>query len=122
MKKLLKQQIAASPLAESWNSVPLPLLFDWFCDWTLGILRYQLTRDEEGLGLADMRKVIQYLGDKSGQAKVLAMQDWLLQQRQKVLNKANSTVSCFSKPCWCSGQACPGRARIPLIFDWQEPA
>ncbi|WP_458098788.1 DNA polymerase III subunit delta' C-terminal domain-containing protein, partial [Pseudomonas aeruginosa] len=51
--------------------------------------RYQLTRDEEGLGLADMRKVIQYLGDKSGQAKVLAMQGWLLQQRQKVLNKAN---------------------------------
>ncbi|AWF58900.1 DNA polymerase III subunit delta' [Pseudomonas aeruginosa] len=89
VKKLLKQQITASPLAESWNSVPLPLLFDWFCDWTLGILRYQLTRDEEGLGLADMRKVIQYLGDKSGQAKVLAMQDWLLQQRQKVLNKAN---------------------------------
>ncbi|EKQ5870851.1 DNA polymerase III subunit delta' [Pseudomonas aeruginosa] len=89
VKKLLKQQIAASPLAESWNSVPLPLLFDWFCDWTLGILRYQLTHDQEGLGLADMRKVIQYLGDKSGQAKVLAMQDWLLQQRQKVLNKAN---------------------------------
>ncbi|WP_070330075.1 DNA polymerase III subunit delta' [Pseudomonas aeruginosa] len=89
VKKLLKQQIAASQLAESWNSVPLPLLFDWFCDWTLGILRYQLTRDEEGLGLADMRKVIQYLGDKSGQAKVLAMQDWLPQQRQKVLNKAN---------------------------------
>ncbi|WP_407596321.1 DNA polymerase III subunit delta' [Pseudomonas aeruginosa] len=89
VKKLLKQQIAASQLAESWNSVPLPLLFDWFCDWTLGILRYQLTHDEEGLGLADMRKVIQYLGDKSGQAKVLAMQDWLLQQRQKVLNKAN---------------------------------
>ena len=89
VKKLLKQQIAASPLAESWISVPLPLLFDWFCDWTLAILRYQLTRDEEGLGLADMRKVIQYLGDKSGQAKVLAMQDWLLQQRQKVLNKAN---------------------------------
>ncbi|HHZ6870969.1 TPA: DNA polymerase III subunit delta' [Pseudomonas aeruginosa] len=89
VKKLLKQQIAASPLAESWNSVPLPLLFDWVCDWTLGILRYQLTHDEEGLGLADMRKVIQYLGDKSGQAKVLAMQDWLLQQRQKVLNKAN---------------------------------
>ncbi|WP_070334636.1 DNA polymerase III subunit delta' [Pseudomonas aeruginosa] len=89
VKKLLKRQIAASQLAESWNSVPLPLLFDWFCDWTLGILRYQLTRDEEGLGLADMRKVIQYLGDKSGQAKVLAMQDWLLQQRQKVLNKAN---------------------------------
>ncbi len=69
MKKLLKQQIAASPLAESWNSVPLPLLFDWFCDWTLGILRYQLTHDEEGLGLADMRKVIQYRATNPGRPR-----------------------------------------------------
>jgi len=89
VKKLLKQQVAPSQLAESWNAVPLPLLFDWFCDWSLLILRYQLARDEEGLGLADMRKVVQYLAEKSTQPKVLAMQDWLLAQRQKVLNKAN---------------------------------
>lgn len=89
VKKLLKQQVAPGQLAESWNGVPLPLLFDWFCDWALLILRYQLARDEEGLGLADMRKVVQYLAEKSTQPKVLAMQDWLLQQRQKVLNKAN---------------------------------
>ncbi|WP_447750838.1 DNA polymerase III subunit delta' [Pseudomonas nicosulfuronedens] len=89
VKKLLKQQIGPGQLAESWNAVPLPLLFDWFCDWSLLILRYQLARDEEGLGLADMRKVVQYLAEKSTQPKVLAMQDWLLLQRQKVLNKAN---------------------------------
>lgn len=89
VKKLLKQQVAPGQLAESWNGVPLPLLFDWFCDWSLLILRYQLARDEEGLGLTDMRKVVQYLADKSTQPKVLAMQDWLLLQRQKVLNKAN---------------------------------
>ncbi|KJJ99948.1 DNA polymerase III subunit delta' [Pseudomonas sp. 21] len=89
VKKLLKQQVAPGQLAESWNAVPLPLLFDWFCDWALLMLRYQLARDEEGLGLADMRKVVQYLAEKSTQPKVLAMQDWLLSQRQKVLNKAN---------------------------------
>ncbi|WP_448681950.1 DNA polymerase III subunit delta' [Pseudomonas nicosulfuronedens] len=89
VKKLLKQQVAPGQLAESWNAVPLPLLFDWFCDWSLLILRYQLARDEEGLGLPDMRKVVQYLAEKSTQPKVLAMQDWLLLQRQKVLNKAN---------------------------------
>jgi DNA polymerase-3 subunit delta' len=89
VKKLLKQQVAPSQLAESLNGVPLPLLFDWFCDWALLMLRYQLARDEEGLGLADMRKVVQYLAEKSTQPKVLAMQDWLLLQRQKVLNKAN---------------------------------
>ncbi|WP_137817841.1 DNA polymerase III subunit delta' [Pseudomonas sp. 2FG] len=89
VKKLLKQQQAPSQLAEGWNSVPLLLLFDWFCDWSQLILRYQLTKDEEGLGLGDMRKVVQYLADKSAQAKVLAVQDWLLAQRQKVLGKAN---------------------------------
>ncbi|CAD5107799.1 DNA polymerase III subunit delta' [Zestomonas carbonaria] len=89
VKKLLKQQQAPSQLAESWNAVSLLLLFDWFCDWAQLILRYQLTRDEEGLGATDMRKVVQYLADKSAQAKVLALQDWLLEQRQKVLSKAN---------------------------------
>ncbi|WP_152224534.1 DNA polymerase III subunit delta' [Pseudomonas sp. SCB32] len=89
VKKLLKQQVAPSQLAESWNALPLPLLFDWFCDWALLTLRYQLARDEAGLGLADMRKVVQYLAEKSAQKKVLAIQEWLLAQRQKVLNKAN---------------------------------
>lgn len=89
VKKLLKQQIGPSQLAESWNSVSLPLLFDWFCQWSQLMLRYQLTGDEAGLGQADMSKVIQYLADKSSQPKVLAIQDWLLAQRQKVINKAN---------------------------------
>lgn len=89
VKKLLKQQISPSQLAESWNSLPLNLLFDWFCDWAQLMLRYQLTKDEEGLGQADMRKVVQYLADKSAQAKVLAIQEWLLAQRQKVMGKAN---------------------------------
>lgn len=89
VKKLLKQQMAASQLAESWNAVSLPLLFDWFCDWAQLMLRYQLTRDEAGLGQDDMRKVVQYLAEKAPQAKVLKIQDWLLAQRQKVIGKAN---------------------------------
>ncbi|MGE7991940.1 DNA polymerase III subunit delta' [Pseudomonas sp. NPDC089554] len=89
VKKLLKQQQSPSQLAEAWNTVPLLLLFDWFCDWSHLILRYQLTQDEEGLGLGDMRKVLQYLAQKSRQSKVLEVQAWVLEQRQKVLGKAN---------------------------------
>ena len=89
VKKLLKQQIAASQLAESWSAISLQLLFDWFCQWSQLLLRYQLTGDEAGLGQADMRKVVQYLAEKTPQAKVLNMQDWLLAQRQKVIGKAN---------------------------------
>ena len=89
VKKLLKREISATQLAESWNAIPLLLLFDWFCDWSSLILRYQLTQDEAGLGLDDMRKVLQYLAQKTPQDKVLAIQDWILAQRQKVLGKAN---------------------------------
>lgn len=89
VKKLLKQQATPSQLAESWKALPMKLLFDWFCDWAQLLLRYQLTQDEQGLGLADMRKVVQYLADKTPQPKVLAMQSWLLEQRQKVIGKAN---------------------------------
>ncbi|MHC6224719.1 DNA polymerase III subunit delta' [Pseudomonas sp. X10] len=89
VKKLLKQQQSPSQLAEAWNGIPLLLLFDWFCDWAHLILRYQLTQDEEGLGLGDMRKVVQYLAQKSRQDKVLEIQEWILGQRQKVLGKAN---------------------------------
>lgn len=89
VKKLLKQQQSPTQLAEGWNAIPLLLLFDWFCDWSSLILRYQLTQDEAGLGLADMRKVVQYLAQKSPQGKVLEIQDWILAQRQKVLGKAN---------------------------------
>jgi DNA polymerase-3 subunit delta' len=88
VKKLLKQQIAPSPLAESWNAVPLLALFDWFCDWAQLVLRYQLTQDENGLGADDMAKVVQYLAQKSPQSRVLALQEWVLAQRQKVLAKA----------------------------------
>jgi DNA polymerase-3 subunit delta' len=89
VKKLLKQQQSPTQLAEGWNAIPLLLLFDWFCDWSSLILRYQLTQDEAGLGLADMRKVVQYLAQKSTQEMVLDIQDWILAQRQKVLSKAN---------------------------------
>jgi DNA polymerase III subunit delta' len=89
VKKLLKQQQSPTALAEGWKDIPLLLVFDWFCEWSHLILRYQLTQDEDGLGLADMRKVLQYLAQKSSQGKVLNIQDWVLAQRQKVMSKAN---------------------------------
>ncbi|AWL02129.1 DNA polymerase III subunit delta' [Stutzerimonas stutzeri] len=89
VKKLLKQQQSPSQLAEGWNALPLILLFDWFCEWAHLILRYQMAGDEAELGAADMQKVLQYLAQKSSQQKVIALQDWLLEHRQKVLGKAN---------------------------------
>jgi len=89
VKKLLKQQCSPSQLAENWNGLPLILLFDWFCEWAHLVMRFQMTGDETGLGVADMQKVVQYLAQKTSAAKLMALQDWLLAHRQKVLGKAN---------------------------------
>jgi len=76
-------------LAESWAQVPLVVLVDWLIDWSQAILRYQLTGDEDSLGMADMHKVNQYLAQKSARSRLLHLQDELLQQRQRVLGKSN---------------------------------
>ena len=84
------------------------MLFDWFCQWSQLMLRYQLTRDEGGMGQADMRKMVQYLAEKAPQPKVLNMQR-LGAQRQKLSVRLTLTVSCFSKPLLVQG-VLPGRA------------
>ncbi|MFW9269688.1 DNA polymerase III subunit delta' [Pseudomonas sp. NR3] len=109
VKKLLKQQQSPTQLAEGWNAIPLLLLFDWFCDWSSLILRYQLTEDEAGLGLTDMRKVIQYLAQKSSQDKILNIQDWILAQRQKVLSKANLNRVLLLEALLVQWASLPGR-------------
>ena len=89
IKQLHKQQRSPSQLAEGWNALPLPLLFDWFCQWAHLILSHQMAGDHAAPGAADMQRVVQYLAQKSTPAKVIALQDWLLAHRQKVLSKAN---------------------------------
>lgn len=110
VKKLLKQQQSPTQLAESWKDIPLLLLFDWFCNWSHLILRYQLTEDEDGLGLADMRKVVQYLAQKSSPAKVLDIQDWSLAQRQKVMSKANLNRVLLLEALLVQWAGLPGQA------------
>lgn len=89
VKKLLKQQASPSELADDWKTIALPLLLDWFCEWLLLVLRFQMSGDEAGLGPAQMSKVMRYLADRAPLPDVLALQDWLLLERQKVLGKAN---------------------------------
>ncbi|MEE5116809.1 DNA polymerase III subunit delta' [Pseudomonas alliivorans] len=110
VKKLLKQQQSPTQLAEGWKDIPLLLLFDWFCDWSHLILRYQLTQDEEGLGLGDMRKVVQYLAQKSPRDKVLEIQDWVLAQRQKVMSKANLNRVLLLEALLVQWAGLPGQA------------
>lgn len=89
VKKLLKQQVTPTHLAEAWKAMPLIVLLDWFADWHQRTLAFQLTQDTQHLGLEDMAKVIEYLAGKTSSKAMLEVHDWLLAQRQKVLAKGN---------------------------------
>jgi DNA polymerase-3 subunit delta' len=64
-------------------------LFDWFCDWSSLILRYQLTQDEDRVGADGYAQGDSVPGAENRSGKSPEYQDWILAQRQKVLSKAN---------------------------------
>ncbi|PRB82224.1 DNA polymerase III subunit delta' [Pseudomonas sp. MYb185] len=88
VKALLKSQQSASQLAERWPSLPLELLADWFCDWTLDLLRLK-TGASDTPANADMDKVLPYMARHVRMPALLSWQSWLLEHRGMLLGKAN---------------------------------
>ncbi|WP_263398674.1 DNA polymerase III subunit delta' [Pseudomonas profundi] len=88
IKELLKNQCSASQLAERWNNVPLELLVDWFCSWTLDLLKLK-TGAEECVANNDMDKVLGYMAQRLDVRLLMDWQAWLFDHRGKILGKAN---------------------------------
>ncbi|TVP92249.1 MAG: DNA polymerase III subunit delta' [Pseudomonadaceae bacterium] len=88
VKQLLKGEQGPTALAERWKAVPLLLLLDWFCDWTLDLLKYRQGAGELSSN-ADMDKVLGYMAVRLDMVALHAWQDWLLAHRGMVLGKAN---------------------------------
>lgn len=88
VKALLKSEQSASQLAEAWNKLPLELLADWFCDWTLDLLRLKTGAVEAAVN-TDMGKVLPYMAQRVSVEALLTWQSWLLEHRGMILGKAN---------------------------------
>jgi len=88
VKALLKGQLSASQLAERWPNLPLELLADWFCDWTLDLLRLK-TGASDAPANADMDKVLPWMARYVRMPALLEWQGWLLEHRGMLLGKAN---------------------------------
>ena len=68
--------------------MPLELLADWFCDWTLDLLRLKTGAAEEAVN-TDMGKVLPYMARRVPVAVLLDWLSWLLEHRGMILGKAN---------------------------------
>lgn len=88
VKALLKNERSASQLAEAWHALPLELLADWFCDWTLDLLRLKTGAVEVPVN-SDMSKVLPYMARHVTVPALLEWQSWLLEHRGMILGKAN---------------------------------
>lgn len=88
VKALLKSEKSAPQLADAWSAVPLELLMDWFCDWTLDLLRLKTGALETPVN-SDMDKVLPYMAQRVATTTLMEWQGWLLEHRSMVLGKAN---------------------------------
>jgi len=88
VKALLKNEQSASQLAESWSALSLELLADWFCDWTLDLLRLKTGATDIPVN-SDMGQVLPYMAKRVRVSALLDWQSWLLEHRSMILGKAN---------------------------------
>lgn len=87
VKKLFKQQVNPSDLAQAWAKIPQELIFDWFSYWAHAMLRFKLTQAADLIEDDEMAAVIKFVAPKANLENLLDMQNWLLEHRQKVLKR-----------------------------------
>ena len=88
IKQLIKRQVSTIDLAARWNKLPLQLLLEWFSQWNQAMLRFQLTENDQHLGQEDMKVVLGHMAKFAEAADIFALQQWLLERRQKLLLRA----------------------------------
>ncbi|MFN3581967.1 MAG: DNA polymerase III subunit delta' [Pseudomonas sp.] len=94
VKALLKQERSPAQVADGWTRVPLELLIDWFCSWTLDLLRLH-TGAVSSASNQDMDKVLGYMVRYPSARQLMDWQTWLLNHRAMVLGKANLNRGLF---------------------------
>lgn len=94
IKALLKDKQSASQIAEGWSKIPLELLIDWFCSWTLDLLKLQTGAVTHATN-SDMDVVLGYMARHVAAQPLLEWQDWLLAHRSMILGKANLNRGLF---------------------------
>tara|TARA_R110001592_G_scaffold75380_2_gene228313 strand:+ start:16688 stop:17674 length:987 start_codon:yes stop_codon:yes gene_type:complete len=94
IKALLKDKQSASQVAESWSKIPLDVLIDWFCSWTLDLLKLQTGAIQHAAN-SDMDVVLGYMAKHVSAQQLMEWQDWLLAHRSMTLGKANLNRGLF---------------------------
>lgn len=76
-------------LNKEWQAADLPELLGWLGGWLDDAVKIALSADESTVRNRDLSKMLQYLAGKASARELVRQRDWVVQQRQQLLEGAN---------------------------------
>ncbi|MGI9280938.1 MAG: DNA polymerase III subunit delta' [Endozoicomonas sp.] len=89
LKGLFKGKVTPVELAKTWQSADLALTLSWIIGWLDDAIKLGLNADSAVLRNRDQLKMLEYLARKSDARGLLKERDWLMSQRQSLLEGGN---------------------------------
>lgn len=89
IKGLFKGGVTPVELAKEWQGADLPLTLAWLSSWLDDAIKLRLQADPASIRNRDQEKMLQYVATKSDARPLMEERDWLLAQRQSLLEGGN---------------------------------
>ncbi|WP_062268836.1 DNA polymerase III subunit delta' [Endozoicomonas arenosclerae] len=101
LKGLFKGKVTPVELAKSWQSSDLPLALSWMIGWLDDATKLGLSADSDSLRNRDQLKMLEYLARKSDVRNLLDERDWLMSQRQSLMEGGNLNPQMLMEGVFC---------------------
>ena len=102
VKGLLKGEHSPVELAKEWQGDDLVLTLSWLGSWLDDAVKVSLAgSDASGLRNQDLLKMLGYIAGKSPSRRILEARDWLIKQRQSLLEGGNLNVQMLMEGVFC---------------------
>lgn len=101
IKGLFKGKLTPVELAKNWQSADLTLTISWIIGWLDDAVKLGLNGDPSDLRNRDQLKMLEYLARKSDAKALLQEREWLMSQRQSLLEGGNLNPQMLMEGVFC---------------------
>lgn len=100
VKALLKGELSPVELAKDWQGKDLVLILSWLGSWLDDAVKISLAGDD-AVRNSDLVKMLGYVAGKCSARHMLEARDWLMQQRQSLLEGGNLNPQMLMEGVFC---------------------
>lgn len=101
VKGLLKGEVSPVEMAREWQSSDLVLTLGWLGNWLDDAVKVSLAGADSSVRNQDLLKMLDYIAGKSPSRQILETRDWLLIQRQSLLEGGNLNAQMLMEGVFC---------------------